>query len=185
MNKSTFESKFFLYALLIVVILILSSLFNVGDVSAMTSGIDMRADACRTFHVFNHQKSEDTRQEIDGLFCGMSEGTNESKDNDNPVTVTVITIPELPIDSSVPTIPDETIIPDESTDSEDSTVITDEDTTVITDEDTTVITEEQEENADNGNHYGNNKPDNNENDVNNIHNGEESKDDHHNNNGNH
>jgi hypothetical protein len=135
--KNNTQLKAIVYPLIVIIlVLIFHAMSEVKPVGAKSSGIDMRADACRTFHVFNHQKSEDTRQEIDGLFCGMSEGTNESKDNDNPVTVTVITIPELPIDSSVPTTPDETIIPDESTDSEDSTVII-EDTPVIEEQENT------------------------------------------------
>jgi hypothetical protein len=128
MNKSTF-------GFIIVVILVFVGFVNVGSADAMTSGNDMRADACRTFHTFSHQKAEDTRQEIDGLFCGMPEVKEESKDNDNPVITTVIiTIPELPIDSSVPTTPDE------STDSDNSTPVI---------EDTPVI--EEQENTGNGN----------------------------------
>jgi hypothetical protein len=113
MNKSTF-------GFIIVVILVFVGFVNVGSADAMTSGIDQRANACRTWYTFSTQKESDVTNQVNGVPCDLPETKEESKDNDNPVIATVITTPELPIDSSVPTTPDE------STDSEDSTVVIEE-----------------------------------------------------------
>lgn len=51
---------------------------------------------------------------------------------------------------------------------------------VITAESVVVVTEETEDHTDNGNHYGNDRPDNNDRDVNNPHNGEDTAEEHHN-----
>ena len=74
------------------------------------------------------------------------------------------------------------------------TVTEDDDDTEITETEVVVVigdpkpedeTEtETETHTDNGNHYGNDKPDNNSHDVNNSHNGENTAADHHDNNGN-
>lgn len=55
-------------------------------------------------------------------------------------------------------------------------VITAESVIVVTE----VVTEETEDRTDNGNHYGNDRPDNNDHDVNNPHNGEDTAEEHHN-----
>lgn len=109
-------TRFINMVTIVLVAVILYAFFTAVDVFAQ--GNDLRANACRTFHIFAHEVEQ--TGETDGLYCGTVENTKEDKPV-NPPTTTIVTVPdepetpiiiELPIIEDDDTPPNDEIIPE-------------------------------------------------------------------------
>lgn len=101
-------NKVFWIVLIVLIVLVASAFYQTVSVFAM--GGNVRADACRTYHVFAHQKELDTRQEIDGVSCGDTRKKNDDTEMtiivetsvesvDNPIVANPIVESETPVET--------------------------------------------------------------------------------------
>lgn len=78
------------------IIIIAYAFYSTIKTFAMST--DGRSNACRTFHVFAHEK--EAQGETDGLFCGNNSDNPTKKDNNSTVRQDVVTV-ETPADSAI------------------------------------------------------------------------------------
>lgn len=70
-------NKLFTQLFVAILVAILIAFLTGEIIEAAAKGFGIRSNACRTFHLFAHQKDIEAQQEIDGLFCGIESATKK------------------------------------------------------------------------------------------------------------